>query len=219
LLFRRANHHLGCELHSRGVQVERRQDVPPEGAHSAMDVAHARLAEEVQETAQDRIADVTVQPWHCAGLDAVHPIAHDELSAVVELVDEARDVVEVVRQIGVDHDHVVAARSAEAGEVGAAVAAPRLEDDARAGGAGELAASVLRAVVDDDHFAGDPVLFEHRVGKVDAQLDVLRLVQARDHDRDTDLAFGVASGGRCSKNFYRRHVGSSSRGGCRSRRP
>ena len=68
---------------------------------------------------------------------------------------------EVVREVGVGHHDVAAAGGGEAGQVGAAVAAPRLVDDARAGGGGQLGAAVLGRVVGDDDLAGDAVLGHH----------------------------------------------------------
>ena len=62
-----------------------RQDVAAQGAHAAVGVADAGLEEEVQDPAEDRVADVAVQPRHRARLDVVHPVAHDEVGAVVEL--------------------------------------------------------------------------------------------------------------------------------------
>ena len=69
----------------------------------------------------------------------------------VELGDEARDLGEVVREVGVDHHDVVAARSREAREIGVAVAPFRLVHDPRTGRRRERPAAVVRAVVDDDH--------------------------------------------------------------------
>ena len=43
------------------------------------------------------------------GWIALHPIADDELGAVVELSHERGNLAEVVRQVGIDHDDVVAA--------------------------------------------------------------------------------------------------------------
>ncbi len=111
------------------------------------------------------------------------PVAHDELGAVVELVDEARNLLEVVREVGVDHHDVVAPGLREAGEVGAPVAAPRLVDDPGAGEGGENAAAVVGAVVDDDHFAVEAVLVEDALRRVHALADALGLVQAGDDDR------------------------------------
>ena len=93
-------------------------------------------------------------------MDVVHPVAHDELGAVVEMVDEARDLAEVVREVGVGHDDVAPARGGEARQVGAAVAAARLVHHARAGGRGQLGAAVLGRVVGDDHLARDARLVQ-----------------------------------------------------------
>ena len=128
----------------------RGSDVAPHRAHAAVGVADAGAEEEVEDAGEHRVADVAVQPRHRARLDVLHPVAHHELRAVVELLDEARDVGEVVGQVGVGHHDVVAARRGEAGQVGAAVAAPRLEHDERAGVARDLGAAVVGAVVGDD---------------------------------------------------------------------
>ena len=102
---------------------------------------------------EDRVADVAVQPRHRAGLDVVHAVADHHLGAVLERRDEARDLVEVVGQVGVGHHDVAPARGREAGEVGAAVAAPAFDDHARARLLGQARGVVLGVVVGDDHLA------------------------------------------------------------------
>ena len=186
LLLRRADDHLGGELHAGGAQVERGQDVAPEAAHAAVRVADAGAEEEVQRAAEQRVADVAVDPVHRAGLDVVHPVAHDELRAVAQLLDEVRDLVERIRHVGVEHHDVLAARRGEAREVGRAVAAPRLVHDARPGGDRELGAAVVGVVVGDDDLADDVRLRHRRERAGDALLDVLGLVEAGDDDRDLD---------------------------------
>ena len=170
-----------------------RQDVAPEAAHAAVRVADAGAEEEVQRAAQQRVADVAVDPVHRARLDVVHPVAHHELGAVAQLLDEVRDLVERIRHVGVEHHDVLAARRREAGEVGRAVAAPRLVHDAGAGGRRELGAAVVRVVVGDDDLAADAGLGERVERAAHALLDVLGLVQARDDDRDLDRP-GVGGG-------------------------
>ncbi len=160
--------------------------VAPEAAHAAVRVANARAEEEVQRAAQQGVADVAVDPVHRAGLDVVHPVAHHELCAVTQLLDEARDLVEWIRHVGVEHHDVLAARRREAGEVGRAVAAPRLVHDARAGGGRKLRAAVLGIVVGDDDLAADAGLGERVERAPHALLDVLGLVQAWDDDRHLD---------------------------------
>ncbi len=184
LLLRGADHHLRRELHAGRTQVERRQDVAPESAHPAVRVAHAGAEEEVERSAEQRIADVAMHPVHRARLDVVHPVAHDELGAVAQLLDEPRDVGERIGHVGVEHHDVLAAGGAEAGEVGRAVAAARLVHDTRSGGGGELGAAVIGVVVGDDDLADDPRLVHRGTRAADALLDVLGLVEARDHHRD-----------------------------------
>jgi len=108
----------------------------------------------------------------------------------------SRDLAEVVGEVGVGHHDVLAAGSREAGEIGAAVAAPALEDHPRAGRRRKFRAAVLRGVVDDEHLAADPARQQRLAGGTDALLDVLLLVQARDHDRHQRRRSGDALIGR-----------------------
>jgi hypothetical protein len=101
-------------------------------------------------------------------------------------LDEARNLLEVVREIGVDHHDVVASSFGEAGEVRTAIAAPRLVYDPRPSQTRENAAAVIGTVVDDDYLSVEIVLVEDASSGVHALADALRLVQTRDHDRDLD---------------------------------
>ncbi len=186
----RADHHLAGELHARGAQVEHLQLVPPDRAHAAVGVAHPRLVEGVEEAGEHRVADVAMQPRHRTGLDVVHPVAHDQIGAVIELGHEARDLVEVVRQVGVAHHDVAPASPCEAAEVCAAVSAPRNVDHAGSGGRRELCAAVLRGVVGDDDLTADPGALDRGERRGDAGLDVLLLVEAGDHDADEEGVLG-----------------------------
>ena len=181
LRIRRTDHHLGGELHPGRTQVESWQRVSADRAQPAMCVADGRAVENVEKAGEDRIPD-PAQPGHRAGLDVLQPVAHDQLGAVVELFDEARDLVEVVSQIRVDHDDVIALRGRETRQIGAAIAAVRLLDDDRSGGPREVGAPVIRTVVGDDHLTVDAALVQDAPRGSDALLDVRGLVQARDHD-------------------------------------
>ena len=79
----------------------------------------------------------------------------DHLGALLERGDEARDLLEVVGEVGVGHDDVAAGGGGEAGEVGAAIAAPAFEHDAGAGLFGQARGVVLGVVVGDDDLAAD----------------------------------------------------------------
>ena len=183
VLARRADDHLRGELHPDRPEVEDREDAPSHGAHPAVRIPDVRPMERVEEAGEDRVPDAA-QPGHRARLEAAHAVSDDELGSVLELLHEARDLAEVVREVGVDHDDVVAVRRREAGQVGAAVAAPRLVDHDRPGGASEIAAAVGRAVVDDDDLAVEVVLVEHRARGRHALRDRLGLVEARNDDGD-----------------------------------
>jgi hypothetical protein len=124
------------------MQVECRQDVPPQRSYPTVDVADGRVITQVQKSGQDWVADLG-ELRHRAGLDVVHTVAHHQLGSVVQRMNEPRDLPEVIREIGVDHHHVVAARGVEASEVGLAVAAAGLLDHPRLGGARDVAATVL----------------------------------------------------------------------------
>ena len=148
-----------------------------------MGVTHAGAEEEVEDARQHGVADVAVVPRHRPGLDVLHPVPHHELGACVELLHKPRDVGEVIGQVRVGHDDVLALGCGESGEVGAAVTAPLFVDDPRAGLLGQLRAAVGRAVVGDDDLALVAVLAE-RLPCAPSCFDRLRLVQAGDHDRD-----------------------------------
>ncbi len=183
---RRPDNHLRGELHPGRLQRERREHVRrtarmPQWA-SPTGVRKSRFRK------PDRIGlPIAAERRHRARLDGLHPVPHHELCAVVELTDEARDLLEVVREVGVDHHDVIAAGLREAGEVGAPVAAPRLVHDPRTGEAREDAAAVVGAVVDDDHFAVETMLVEDPLRRGHALADALGLVQAGDDDGDAGL--------------------------------
>ena len=186
---RRPDHHLRGELHPGRLESEHRKDVATHRPHPAVSVADRRPEEKVEEAREQRVAD-PAQPRHGARLDSLQPVSHHEIGAAVELADEARDLLEVVREVGVDHHDVVAPGRGEAGQVGAPVAAPGLVDDPGAGEAGEHPAAVFGAVVDDDDLAVESVLVEDALRRVHTLADALGLVQARDDDRHADCIAG-----------------------------
>ena len=185
LRLRCPDHHLGGELHPGRAQVESWQHVAADRAQPAMGVADRCAVENVEKAGEDRISD-PAQPGHRSGLDVLHPVAHDELGAVVELLHEARDLLEVVGQIRVDHDDVVAACSIEACLVRLAVSTPGLVDDFCAGRAGDLAAAVLGAVVDDDDLTCEPAIGQNGLRAAHTFLDVLCLIEAGNDHRNTE---------------------------------
>jgi hypothetical protein len=106
-------------------------------------VVDAGAEQQVEESRQQRVADVAVEPRHRPRLDVRHPVADDEVGAVLELGQEPARLVKVVGQVGIGHQDELAARLVETGQIGASVAATGLEDHACAGRLGEQAAAVV----------------------------------------------------------------------------
>ena len=73
----------------------------------------------------------------------------------LELAQEARDLIEVVGQVGVGHHDVAAASRREARQIGAPVAALRLEHDVCAGGSRQSRRCRRRSRCRDDDLAVD----------------------------------------------------------------
>src|SRR5205085_6492312 len=181
----RLEHHLGGELHSRRVEVERRQRRAAERAHPAVRVGHLDAEQPVQQSGQDRVADPAVRPRHRAFVDAApEPRAEDEIRAFLERVHERRQVRDRIRAVRVGHDDVVALCLRDTREVRAAVAAPRLVDDGRAVLHGDLGRAVRRAVVDDDHLPGPAGALDPGPRLVHDRSHGRLLVKTGDHHRD-----------------------------------
>ncbi len=182
LVQRCLDHHLAGELHARRPQVEPFVGVLAEGAQAAVGVADGRAEEEVQDAGQDRVADVPVVPGHGAGADAaLEAVAHDQLIAGAEALDERVDGAEVVGIVGVAHDDVLAAGSGNARLQGRAVTALGGMDHPAAGGAGQVLRAVGAAVVGHHDLAADAQAFQCGHGLGHALADGQRLVEAR-HD-------------------------------------
>ena len=135
-----------------------RQHVAAQRAHAAVGVVDAGAEQQVEEARQQRVADVAVMPRHRARMDVLHPVADHHVGAVLQLGDEARDLVEVVGEVGVGH-HDVSARARRRTRP-----CRRCRSRARARGrrsrpapAASRRAAVLGVVVGDDDLAGDAV--------------------------------------------------------------
>ena len=153
----RLEDHLRRELHSRRVQVEGGERVLADGAHAAVRVGDLHAEEQVEHPREDRVSDEAVQERHRVAVDRpLEARADDEVVALLEPVDERRELLQRVRLVGVAHHDVLALRLGEPGQVGAPVAAALLGDDARAVLGRDLGRAVGRGVVDHDHLARRP---------------------------------------------------------------
>ena len=125
--------------------------------------------------------------------------------------DEARDLVEVVGEVGVGH-HDVRRRAPPRSRRGRRCRSRAAARGRRAAPAARARPRCRRrAVVGDDHLAREAVLGEHEPRLRHALLDVLGLVQARDDDRDAQRDGAGPSAGRarssstcpCSTGYQR----------------
>ena len=120
-----------------------------------------------------------MEEGHGAGRDAaLEPVAHDQVGAVAQTLDQTVQAFEIIAVVGVAHDHEAAARRADPTDQRRAVAALRNGDDTGAQGFGHGLRTVGRAVVGDQHLAGDAAASQVAQGLADADFDRLRLVQA-----------------------------------------
>ena len=188
----RLDDHLAGELHAGALQVERRQDLPAEAAQAAVEVADRAGEEQAADEAQHRVAEVAVQEGHRAVLDAAaEAVAHDQVVAGPQALDEGFDVAEVVAAVGVAHDHVAAVGGFEAAHQRRPVALGGDVHDPRAEPAGDLLGAVGAAVVGDHDLADGARPLEPFLGHRDALPDRLLLVEARHHDRYLDVVWPV----------------------------
>ena len=145
VLLRSPDDHLRRELHPGRTQVQALQDLTAHAAHAAVGVADAGAIEQIQEPCQQRIADIAGAAMASPRLDVVHAVPDHDLGAVLHRRQELRDLLEVVRQVGVEHHDVLAAGRVKAGQIGRAVTAATLLDDGCARPRGDLAAPVARS--------------------------------------------------------------------------
>ena len=135
------------------VEHEVRQALAPEGAEGAPAVLDGLVAQGIAQPVGDARGDAA---HHRVTLPAVHPPARHGVPPV-QVSEHRRDVVGIVLEIRVHHDHVAAAGRLEAGVGGRRLARIGLEPDephARvllAELADDLRAPILAAVVHEDH--------------------------------------------------------------------
>src|SRR5258708_32092476 len=141
------------KLHTGAAQIQFAVERAPESSHAAVAVAYSRTEEKIHQPAQTGIAKISVQRRHGAGLDAAaKAIAHNEVVAPAQFVDEIGNLAEIVAVIGVSHDDIFTAGGADARLQRCAVAP---FGDADYGGSivlGNFNRAIGRAVVRDNHF-------------------------------------------------------------------
>jgi hypothetical protein len=197
------HHHLAGELHARRAQVQAEDRVAAERAQTAVEVAHRGAEEQSADERQHRVADVAVQPRHRPGLDAAgETVAHHQIVAGAQPVEERPEGGEVVAVVGIAHRHIGAARRGDPADQRRAVAPLGHRHHPGALGLGERLRAVGAAVVGHQHLAGDPGRFEELACLAHTRRHRLGLVQAGHHDRQ--FAGRVGRGGGCCRGCCHR---------------
>src|SRR5206468_9135813 len=81
----------------------------PNCPQSRVSVADAGTEKEVEDSRENRVANVAVLPWHCAGRNAaLEARAHAKIGAITKLADHLDAVEEIVAPVRVAHQQIFA---------------------------------------------------------------------------------------------------------------
>ena len=181
--------HLGRPFHAGGVQPEVEHGLATEAAQAAVEVTDGDAEQGAPQPRQHRVADPAVQPRHGARLDATgEPVAHHQVVAGPQALDELVERREVIGVVGVAHDDERAASGADAAHQRCAVTLLGHGHHAGALGLGELDRPVGRTVVGHQHLTPYAAALEVGPCGAHAHRDGLLLVEARHQDREFEAA-------------------------------
>ena len=180
----RLDHDLARELHAGGLQVELENGLAVEAAQPAMEVADRRAEQHPADPDSSGLPRYLCSGGIALGDAALEAVAHHELVARAEPLDERRRAREVVAVVGIAHDDVLAAGGVDAAHQGAAVSRGTSTTRAPCARAMSCEPSVmpLSATITSPDAAAlqEPCALSNADGKG------LRLVEARHHDREFD---------------------------------
>src|SRR5690606_5864872 len=114
-------------------------------------------------------------------------VAHDQVRASAQLLDEAVERGEIIGVVGVAHDDVAAVRRGDTAAQGSPVAALGDSNDARTQAFSDRLRSIGGAVVGDQHLTGDSRLRQVALRLPNTGADGLRLVEAWHQDGQLQL--------------------------------
>ena len=177
----RLDQHLRGVFPSLGLQPHRAQRRQRRTAHPAMDIGKMRAVNQIQNRARQGCAEVPMQRRHRAGFDSAGKArSHDELAALLKLLNKAAQFAEIIGAIGVAHQHVPAAHKGNRVDIGPSEPAPGRPEHACASGKGDLPRAIARAV-DNNDFGGDPRLVDSHAAPVEKFPDHGLFVHRGDH--------------------------------------
>ncbi len=130
-----------------------------------------------------------MQEGHGPGRDAaLEPVAHDQLCAGAQLVQQQVQALEIVGVVGVAHDDETATRGADPAHQGGAIAAIEHADHARAFRFGQSLGPIGRSVVGDQHLAGHAGAAQEAERLAHTDLHGLGFVQTGHQDGELELS-------------------------------
>src|SRR6266478_5528259 len=98
----RLDQRFGSKLHSVGPEIEASGKLAGEAAHAAIDVADARAKKQIQNTRENRGAELSVVPGHGAFFDlAQKPVTNHEVVSGMPLLNKPRDFRKIVTAVSV----------------------------------------------------------------------------------------------------------------------
>ena len=151
--------HFRGELHSGRLEIHPESSVFSETPKAAVEVATWIRKQHATDRRQYGIPEIAVEKRHRAGLDAAfESVAHHQVVAVAEFVDERHQTGEVIAVVGITYNDEGAGRSSDTAQKGASVTPSLGVDDACPETLGDLHRPVGTAVVGDDDLAGDAVV-------------------------------------------------------------
>src|SRR5271170_1966152 len=103
-----------------------------------MKVPDGRRKEAATDEGEGGVAEIAIQQRHCSRPDApLKPVAHHQFETASKPVEESVQVGEIIRVVGIAHDHEAALGGLNSAYEGGAVALVLDMDDAGAGGCGQ----------------------------------------------------------------------------------
>src|SRR5580698_7240647 len=119
----RLDDEFGSEFHSRAAHIHLIKNGAGKSPHPAMAVPDSRTEEKIQQRRKPRIADIFVVPGHGTRPNpSPKTIAHHHVVAFAPLLQEMRNLGEVIAIVGVAHDDKAAPRRPDALSQGGSVA-------------------------------------------------------------------------------------------------
>ncbi len=180
--------HLGRELHAGAALAELSRQLPPESAQAAVDVVDRSPEPPAPQPGENRIPEPAVEPGHRTGQNTPpsggQTAALDDLEALPQLFDEARNLPEVVAGVRITHDDEPAARRGNPSHQRAPIAPGLDNHHARSEPLRDAGRPVGASIVRNHDLPFDPGPAQRALRFPDADGQRVRLVETGNDDGD-----------------------------------